>query len=346
MTEYRTLPELPQSDFFTLEEIGSGVWVALAKNKAAGSNAGIVSLGDSALIFDTMETPQAAQDLLNAAERLTRTPVKHVINSHWHGDHVFGNQAMPGDALIISTTPTRDLIASNIPPRLKDRRTQKQILEQQIRELKKQRDHTSDSAATPDQIALKKDIRLHETLLAAVSMLNLRLPDWTFEQHIVIYGQRRTVELRSFGGGHTDSDAILLIPEATPDGGTIAFVGDLLFHQEHPWVGDGYPARWRVVLDQVTALEPSVVVPGHGPVATTAAFDPLRDYLAAMQDIVETFELLQPPEDEEVPADFAEQQLADLTERIAIPAELSALTKPERFHRSIHALAQRRAKQV
>lgn len=74
------------SPHFHLARLADGVYGAIAADDGgAVGNAGIVDLGDRALIFDTTLTPQAADDMRAAAERLVGHPIAHVVNSHWHG---------------------------------------------------------------------------------------------------------------------------------------------------------------------------------------------------------------------------------------------------------------------
>ncbi|MBN1963200.1 MAG: MBL fold metallo-hydrolase, partial [Anaerolineae bacterium] len=112
--------------------------------------------------------------------------------------------------------------------------------------------------------------------------LALRLPDTTFDERLTVYGETRTVELLTFGGGHTDSDAVLWLPEER-----ILFAADLLFHGSHPWIGDGHPDEWVRILGDLEALEPETVVPGHGPLATVAAFDEQRRYFPVLRAAAE-----------------------------------------------------------
>jgi glyoxylase-like metal-dependent hydrolase (beta-lactamase superfamily II) len=85
---------LPTSKHFRLEQLLDGVYAAIGiPGSGSGSNAGIIDLGDRTLVFDTFLTPQAGDDLRAAAEHLTGRPVAAVINSHWHADHIHGNQA-------------------------------------------------------------------------------------------------------------------------------------------------------------------------------------------------------------------------------------------------------------
>ena len=97
-----------ESSFFRVEPVAAGVYAAIVTNEVlALGNAGIVSLGNETLIFDTFLTPRAAQDLRAAVEYLTHQPIVWVVNSHRHGDHVLGNQVFAPPAAIISTPKTR-----------------------------------------------------------------------------------------------------------------------------------------------------------------------------------------------------------------------------------------------
>ncbi|WP_143039538.1 MBL fold metallo-hydrolase, partial [Planococcus faecalis] len=53
--------------------------------KGAFSNAGFVDLGTELLVFDAFNTPSAARELRQQAEKLTGKKVKYLVNSHYHG---------------------------------------------------------------------------------------------------------------------------------------------------------------------------------------------------------------------------------------------------------------------
>ena len=99
------------SPHFTIHELAQGVFAAIAtRGGAAISNSGIIDLGDSTLIYDTFLTPQAAKDLRTAAIELTGRDPEIIVNSHYHNDHIWGNQVFSPQARIISTSQTRQLI--------------------------------------------------------------------------------------------------------------------------------------------------------------------------------------------------------------------------------------------
>src|SRR5271170_5835061 len=77
---------------FTLKPLGNNVYAAIDKPKsAAGSNAGFVIGDDGVVVIDTFEDEAAARQLLAEIQKLTKLPVKFVVNTHYHLDHVTGN---------------------------------------------------------------------------------------------------------------------------------------------------------------------------------------------------------------------------------------------------------------
>jgi glyoxylase-like metal-dependent hydrolase (beta-lactamase superfamily II) len=78
--------------YFTLHDLGHGVWAAVTvPGSHAGGNTGFVVGSDGVLVIDTFQTVEAAQALLDAIRKTTPFPIRYVINTHYHLDHVMGN---------------------------------------------------------------------------------------------------------------------------------------------------------------------------------------------------------------------------------------------------------------
>jgi glyoxylase-like metal-dependent hydrolase (beta-lactamase superfamily II) len=76
---------------FTLKQVAPGVYAAIDRDARSGANAGFVIGDDGVAIIDSFQFPEAADSLLAAIRRLTPLPVRYVINTHYHIDHVVGN---------------------------------------------------------------------------------------------------------------------------------------------------------------------------------------------------------------------------------------------------------------
>src|SRR5213076_2591018 len=86
----------------------------------------------------------------------------------------------------------------------------------------------------------------------------LRLPDETFDESWD-FGRAQAL---TYGGGHTESDSVLLVPDTG-----VLVAGDLVVVAMQPWAGHGDPANWPAILERLLELDWEQVVPGHGPVS-------------------------------------------------------------------------------
>jgi glyoxylase-like metal-dependent hydrolase (beta-lactamase superfamily II) len=78
---------------FRLVPVARGIYAAIATpgDRESGANAGFIVGEDSVLVVDTFLGPDAARELLAEARRVTSLPVRWVVNTHYHLDHVGGN---------------------------------------------------------------------------------------------------------------------------------------------------------------------------------------------------------------------------------------------------------------
>jgi cyclase len=261
------------SKHFTIQKLADGVYAAIAKPGGyAICNAGIIDLGDVTLIFDPFMTPEAAQDLKKAAEQFTNHKIKYVVNSHFHNDHIGGDQVFDG-ASVISTERTRELIEKYQPEEIAD---DKKEAPGQLEKIK----NRNTSNMTPHE--LEENIMwkgYFEALVTSSDSLKVILPDITFKDKLVINGTKRTIQLLCYGTAHTESDLFLYFPDKK-----IAFLGDLLFVQNQPWLGDGNPDKWKTYLDSVAQLDLKILIPGHGPVGTISDIDSMKSYFQNVDD--------------------------------------------------------------
>ena len=95
---------------FTLVAVGQGVWAAIARpgDRASVGNAGFVVGADGVLVVDSFATAEGAEELLSEIRRVTRAPVRWVVNTHYHFDHVGGDRVfVNGGAVIVAQENVR-----------------------------------------------------------------------------------------------------------------------------------------------------------------------------------------------------------------------------------------------
>src|SRR5271154_2277388 len=85
-------PLLAAAPDFRLQKIANGVWAAIVNDAGlAGGNAGFVIGDNGVVVIDTFQDPLPAKALLTEIRKLTPQPIRFVVNTHYHLDHVNGN---------------------------------------------------------------------------------------------------------------------------------------------------------------------------------------------------------------------------------------------------------------
>jgi cyclase len=259
-----------ETKYFTLHTVCDGVFAAIAKpGQGAWSNAGIIDLGNELLVFDSLSTPSAGEELRRQAESLTGKKVKYLINSHYHGDHVFGNQVF-SDTTIISTYVTEKLCKEK--NKIEDYEKERQDMNQYLLQLKNQIDSTEDTIIKASLINQYQEM---SKVLDDLSQLQIVLPSLLFEEKLTISGADRTVEFYCLGGGHSPSDTFMYLPKEK-----IAFLGDLATEDLHVPIYN--PEEFLTILMLVKQIDINIIIPGHGNIADFTLCDTLIDYLSFM----------------------------------------------------------------
>lgn len=209
-------------------EVSERVWVA--RYDWFDANVTVVGGERGLLVVDTHGSLAAGREVVDDVRRLGAGEVVAVVNTHWHFDHTFGNQAFRlayGDLPIHAhETAVEELLAWG--------------------ERTKQR--YADDPADPHS--------------ADVLATEIVVPDHTFSSARVIDLGDRAVELVHPGRGHTGGDLVVRVPDVD-----VLMAGDLVEQSAPPYFNDDcHPMEWPLSLDIVLGLltTSSVVVPGHG----------------------------------------------------------------------------------
>ena len=228
----------------TRTEIAKGVYLYQTAPYGIGLDGNSVAIvgNDGVLVFDTNGTPSAAAAVLADIRTLTSQPIRYIVNSHWHWDHWYGTQvyreAYP-NVQVIAHEKTRQMMTG---PAIE---FNKPGMEVQL---------PAYIASLPDGVAKAEATFFFDQKLAVKHVL----PDKTFTTSMTLDLGGRKVELRHHDRAVTPGDAFLYLPDEK-----ILITGDLLVNPV-TFALSSYPTTWLATLEQLDAMNASLIVPGHG----------------------------------------------------------------------------------
>ncbi|MGB8130017.1 MAG: MBL fold metallo-hydrolase [Candidatus Angelobacter sp.] len=87
-------------------KIGHDLYAYISDNDASSNSTFLVS-EQGILVVDTGLNAQEGGKLLAEIRKVSEAPVRWIVNTHYHPDHIGGNSVVGADAIIISTAFTR-----------------------------------------------------------------------------------------------------------------------------------------------------------------------------------------------------------------------------------------------
>jgi len=252
---------------YSLTPISDGIYSFIAPESDSGvvqGNCTLIIGDDAALLVDSGQFPSLAQRMVADTKKLTAKPVRYLVNTHWHFDHVWGNgvfrDAYPGLA-IISTEFTRELVEREGPKTIKN---QPKVNSDQAAQYHK----AVADGRFPNGPALDDDEKQFLTRIAdTLEHINAEFPDTVhapptigFEKKLTINLGTRTAEVLWLGRANTGGDAIVWLPDSKT-----LLTGDAVVYPA-PFAFGSYMSEWPATLQKMIDLHPATIIPGHGPV--------------------------------------------------------------------------------
>lgn len=240
-----------------LEDLGSGLFAWLQPDGSWGySNAGLVTDGDESLLVDTLFDLPLTREMLSAMADATPAAqvIDTLVNTHANGDHCYGNELVGGARIVASKASAEEM--AEVTPAM-------------MAEILKNAGSLGEAGEFFQRIFGPFDF---EGITPAP-------PNFTFEGERVEQVGDKEVKLIEVGPAHTRGDVLVHVPA---DG--VVFTGDILFIDGTPIIWEGPVGNWIEACDRIIAMEPRVIVPGHGPLTDAQGVARMRDYLVYIHE--------------------------------------------------------------
>jgi len=231
-------------------EIAEGVHVVPDLRVPLVPNVGLVEGRDRLLVVDTGMGPGNGARVRAFADELADGRELVLTLTHFHPEHGFGAQAFRDATIVYNAAQLEEL-------------------------------HEKGQA----YVGMFRTFG--EAVAEQLEGVELVDPDETYagDSHELDLGGR-IAELRTWGLAHTRGDQVVWLPEER-----ILFAGDLveercfpIFPYFPPDDADVDGERWLRVLEQLEALEPEIVVPGHGDVGDSSLIATVREFITLLRD--------------------------------------------------------------
>ncbi len=216
-----------------------------ATNRNFISNSGFVVTDDGVVVVDALGSPTLASELIAEIRRVTPKPIRYVIVTHFHADHIYGLQAFKAVGATIIAHPAG-------------------------------REYLNSEAAQRRLEASRQDLVPWIDERTQLVGADRWLDD---SDHTLMLGGQ-AFRIRHVGPAHTPEDLVVHVPKSG-----VLFAGDLVFRGRIPFVGQADSRQWIESLNALLGMNPRLLVPGHGPVSETPRDDlaSTRDYLVHLR---------------------------------------------------------------
>jgi glyoxylase-like metal-dependent hydrolase (beta-lactamase superfamily II) len=250
---------------YTVEKLADGVHAVIYNaDLDVEGNTLIVINEEDVFVVDANAGLTTARATIAEIKKLTPKPVRYLVNTHWHDDHVFGNQAYaeayPGVQIIAHPSTREDIVNHAFA----NNAFVLDIIESDIARLGGYlatgigRD--GKPLTTEMRGRVEHGIRVRKEMLADRGVFRPVPPTVDVKDTMTLTRGGREIRISFLGRGNTRGDLVVYLPNER-----IVATGDLVVAPV-PYATNVYAQDWVKTLDGLMALQSTTVLPGHGPV--------------------------------------------------------------------------------
>jgi glyoxylase-like metal-dependent hydrolase (beta-lactamase superfamily II) len=260
-------PALPDSGF-AVRRLADGVYAAIRREPPGvinESNSLFVVGRDAVLVVDAQSSSARTREVVAALRRITTKPVRWLVNTHWHDDHVAGNavwrDAYPGLEIVAHATAAEDMATEGARLRklsVGARDNTIGFLRQLVAD---GRSYLGGAMDEEERLSHLASARLLEDYSDASADLRPLPATRTVADRLALDVGGTPVEVLYLGRGHTRGDLVVHLPREH-----VVAAGDLVMWPVEFVGSTSYPLDFGDTVDRLRALHATRIVPGHGPV--------------------------------------------------------------------------------
>ena len=274
------MADLPRKEYEVkklADSVYGFIWKDLMNNPVEGNSLFVIN-DEDVLVVDAALFPTTTRLMIDELKKLTSKPVRYVVNTHFHDDHVNGNfvyrENWPGVEFIAHRETRTDIIELVNKARGKDLQGMVETIAMYEGWLDSGKDNTGKILDEARKGRVANALELYKQGIVEYKTVKDAPPDLTFSDSLVLHRGERVIKIMWLGLGNTRGDAIVYLPNEG-----IAATGDL-FVYPIPFGFGSYYKDWITTLARVDSLKADVLFPGHGPEQHD------RTYLHQMQDLL------------------------------------------------------------
>ena len=229
------------------QPLADGVYLIPDQRVPLVPNVGFIVGETGVLVVDTGMGIENGERVLREAKKLADGRQLFLTLTHFHAEHGYGAQVFRPEATIVYNA-----------------RQEAELFER-------------------GQGMLEMFAGRDEGLAGLLRGVEFVRPQITYESRAAIDLGGIQAQLIEIGHAHTFSDQVVWVPESN-----VLFAGDLFEYRFFPIVPnpDVHIEKWIAAIERLHALEPLVVVPGHGETTGAAELLEPRDYFAWIRERV------------------------------------------------------------
>jgi len=260
-------PRPAPHESYTTTRLAEGVFAFVAPEGRTGTvqgNSLAVVGSEGVLVVDTGQFSELTKKVIADIRKITDKPVRYVVNTHWHGDHLLGNHqykvAFPG-VIIVNHEETRRLADKAYRGFADKARKEFPEYATNLRAAVARGTRRSGAVLTEqDKDYFTRQADDIDVFMKQLADMPYAPADLMFEKGLRVSLGSRDVEILHLGRGNTGGDTVVFVPDAK-----VVAAGDMLVYPS-PYSFGSWLEEWTQTLKKLEGLGATSIVPGHGPV--------------------------------------------------------------------------------